>query len=189
MNLNGPIVIIGFMGSGKTAVARALARRLNLPIVDLDNTIAEQHGRTAAQLIREDGEPVFRSIETKVLHQLLERGERSVISLGGGAWITETNRRLIDQYGCVSVWLDASFELCWLRIEASAEDRPLGRTREQAEELFRVRQPVYQQATIHLSVHSAESVDSIVDRLVPQINTENTDNSPSQKSCYPCPSV
>lgn len=165
MNLNGPIVIIGFMGSGKSAIARALARRLDLPIVDLDNRIAEQHGRTAAQLIREDGEPVFRSIETKVLHQLLERGERSVISLGGGAWITEANRRLIDQYGCFSVWLDTPFELCWQRIEASKEDRPLGRTREQAEQLFRVRQPFYQQATIRLPVHAGENLDSLVARF------------------------
>ncbi|HKS10199.1 MAG TPA: shikimate kinase [Pyrinomonadaceae bacterium] len=165
MNLNGSIVIIGFMGCGKTAVARALAHRLDLPIADLDNTIAKQLGRTAAQLIREDGEPVFRSIETKVLHQLLERGERSVISLGGGAWITEANRRSIDQYRCVSVWLDSPFELCWQRIEASAEDRPLGQTREQAEQLFRVRQPVYQQATIRLQIKADESLDSIVDRL------------------------
>lgn len=182
MNQNGPIVIIGFMGCGKTAVARALARRLDLPIVDLDNIIAEQYGRTAAQLIREDGEPVFRSIETKALHQLLERGERRVISLGGGAWITEANRRSIDQYSCVSVWLDTPFDLCWQRIQASAEDRPLGRTREQAEQLYRVRQPVYQQATIRLPVQADESLDSLVDRLVPQINTDYTDkNPPSQK--------
>lgn len=181
MNLKGPIVIIGFMGCGKTAVARALARRLDLPIVDLDDVIAKQHGRTAAELIREDGEPVFRSIETKVLHQLLESGERSVISLGGGAWIPEANRRLIAQYSGVSVWLDTPFELCWQRIEASSEDRPLGRTREQAEQLFRARQPVYQQATIRLPVQPDETLDSVVDRLVPQVNTENTDRRYSQK--------
>jgi len=164
-------VIVGFMGCGKTAVARALARRLNLPIVDLDNLIAEQHGRTAAQLIREDGEPTFRAIETKALRQLLESSVRGVIALGGGAWITEVNRRLIDEYNCVSVWLDTPFELCWQRIEASSEDRPLGRTREQAEQLFRARQPVYQQARIRLPVQADESLDSVVDRLVPQINT------------------
>ena len=165
MKLTGPIVIIGFMGCGKTAVARALAHRLNLPMVDLDAVIAEQHGRTAAQLIREDGEPAFRAIETKALHQLLESGSQSVISLGGGAWITEVNRRLIDQYSCVSVWLDTPFDLCWQRIETSAEDRPLGRTREQAEELYRVRQPIYQQATIRLPVQTGETLDTIVARL------------------------
>ena len=165
MNRNGPIVIIGFMGCGKTAVAHALARRLNLPMVDLDRTIAQQHKRTAAQLIREDGEPAFRSIETKALHQLLERGKQGVIALGGGAWITDVNRKLIDQYRCVSVWLDTPFDLCWQRIEASEEDRPLGRTREQAEQLYRTRKPVYQEAEIRVSVQPHESLDTIVARL------------------------
>jgi len=165
MKLTGPIVIVGFMGCGKTAVARALAQRLNLPMVDLDAVIAEQHGRTAAQLIREDGEPAFRAIETKALHQLLESGSRNVMSLGGGAWITEVNRKLIDQYSCVSVWLDTPFDLCWQRIAASDEDRPLGRTREQAEQLYRARRPVYQQATIRLPIHTDETLDTIVARL------------------------
>lgn len=182
MNLTGPIVIIGFMGCGKTAVARALARRLDLPIVDLDGVIAEQHGRTAAQLIREDGEPAFRAIETKALHQILESSSRGVIALGGGAWITELNRSLIDQYNCVSVWLDTPFELCWQRIEASAEDRPLGRTREQAEQLYRIRRPVYQQAAIHLPVRADETIDNIAARLEtrvrPQTNTDYTEKNP-----------
>lgn len=174
MNLTTPIVIIGFMGCGKTAVARALARRLNLPTVDLDGVIAEQQGRTAAQLIHEDGEPAFRAIETRALHQLLEAGTQSVIALGGGAWITEANRRLIDQYSCVSVWLDAPFDLCWQRIEASDEDRPLGRTREQAEQLYRARQPLYQQATIRLAIEVHETLDSIVARL--EVKLLATDN-------------
>jgi len=165
MKPTGPIVIVGFMGCGKTAVARALARRLELPMTDLDNVIAEQHGRTAAQLIREEGEPAFRAIETKALHQLLESSARAVIALGGGAWITEVNRKLIDQYNCVTVWLDTPFELCWQRIQASDEDRPLGRTREQAEHLYRARRPVYQQATIRVSIQAHETVDSIVLRL------------------------
>lgn len=166
MNLAGPIVIVGFMGCGKTAVAHALARKLNVPMVDLDRTIANQHGRTAAQLIREDGEPAFRAIETKTLHQLLETGQRGVIALGGGAWITDVNRKLIGQYNCTSVWLDTPFELCWQRIEASEEDRPLGRTREQAEQLYRARKPVYQQATIRVPVAPHETLESIVVRLL-----------------------
>ncbi len=165
MKPTGSIVIIGFMGCGKTAVARALGRRLNLPMADLDAVIAKRHGRTAAQLIREDGEPAFRAIETKALRQLLDSGTRGVISLGGGAWITQANRSLIDRYSCVSVWLDTPFDLCWQRIEASQEDRPLGRTREQAKQLYHERQPVYQQAKVHLPLQAQETLDSIVTRL------------------------
>ncbi len=161
----GPIVIIGFMGCGKTAVARAVASRFELPMVDLDEVIAEEYGRTAAQLIREDGEATFRSIETKALYELLDSGARGVIALGGGAWITEANRKLVEQYGCASVWLDTPFDLCWERIEASAEDRPLGRTREQAEELYHTRQRIYQQARIRVPVQAHETIDSIVSHL------------------------
>lgn len=175
MNHTGPIVIVGFMGCGKTAVAHALARRLNLPVMDLDRVIAERQGRTPAQLICEDGEPAFRAIETKVLHQQLENGGRGVIALGGGAWITEINRKLTDWYGCVSVWLDTPFDLCWQRIEASEEDRPLGRTREQAEQLYRARQPLYRQATISLAIQAEETVDNIVTRLEAVLATEDTD--------------
>jgi shikimate kinase len=165
------IVITGFMGCGKTEVARALARRLNAPMFDLDEIIAKQQGRTAAELIREDGEPMFRSIETKALHELLESGAAGVIALGGGAWIPEANRRLIDQYGCITVWLDVPFDVCWQRIAASEEDRPLGRTREQARELFSVREPIYKLARIRLALMDQENLDNVATRVADALET------------------
>jgi shikimate kinase len=161
----GPIVITGFMGCGKTEVARALAGRLGLAMLDLDTEILKQQGRTVAQLIVEDGEPAFRAIETDTLRALLQTGTASVIALGGGAWITDENRKLIGQHNGVSVWLDTPFAVCWQRIESSSDDRPLGRTREQAERLFQLRQPVYQLATIPVPVMAHEHLDSIVARL------------------------
>jgi len=165
MKLAGPIVITGFMGCGKTEVARALAARLNLPVLDLDAEILQQHGRTAAQLIDQDGEPAFRGIETATLRNLLQRNLASVIALGGGAWITGENRALVSQHNGVSVWLDTPFEVCWQRIASSAEDRPLGRTREDAEQRFQARQPIYQLATIHVPVLAHEDPAKIVDRI------------------------
>lgn len=161
----GPIVITGFMGCGKTEVARALANRLNLVFADLDQKIFAQTGRTAAQLITEEGEPKFRAVETKTLRKLLFNRAAGVIALGGGAWITDENRELISEHNGLSVWLDAPFELCWQRIAASAENRPLGRSREQAEQLYRRRRPVYQLATIHVLVQAHEPIESIVARL------------------------
>lgn len=165
MKLPGPIVITGFMGCGKTEVARALAERLNLPMTDLDAEILKQHGRTAAQLIDEEGEPAFRNIETEVLRELLQNNSAGVIALGGGAWITNENRALVSEHNCVSVWLDTPFEVCWRRIASSSEDRPLGRTREDAEQRFRLRQPIYQLATIHLPVLAHENAAGIVARI------------------------
>lgn len=159
-----PIAITGFMGCGKTEVARRLARRLGLPMIDLDELIAEREGRTAAQLIVEEGEQAFRLIETTTLREALETGI-FIVSLGGGAWITEANRELISRCGGLSVWLDTPFELCWQRIEASSEDRPLGRSREQAEELYRRRHPIYQLADIRVPVVAHEPLESLLDRV------------------------
>ena len=159
------IVITGFMGCGKTKVARELAHKLNAVMVDLDDQITKRVGRSPAQLIVEDGEAAFRAVETDTLRELLQSGVASVIALGGGAWIQKTNRELLDEYSCLSVWLDAPFEMCWTRIASSQEDRPLGRTREQALALYEQRRPVYELANVHIPVRE-ESVQDLVSRLL-----------------------
>jgi shikimate kinase len=159
------IVITGFMGSGKTRLARELARRLNLKIIDLDDRVTEREGRSPAQLIVDEGEEPFRLIESDVLRELLETDGTCVIALGGGAWIVDANRQIIDEYSCLSVWLDVPFEVCWSRIETSGEDRPLGRTRDQANALYDLRRPIYQLAKIHVQVTGEVDLDSLVTQL------------------------
>ncbi len=161
-----PIVITGFMGCGKSKVARELARRLDVLFVDLDEKIAQREGRSPAQLIVEEGEPAFRSIESATLREVLKTKTAGVIALGGGAWIEEQNRATIDQYGCTSVWLDAPFDVCWSRIETSAEDRPLGRTRSQALELYQRRRPLYQLAQFRIEVQGHETIETLVARII-----------------------
>jgi shikimate kinase len=158
------IVITGFMGSGKTSVARELARRLDLAMVDLDERITEREGRSSAQLIIDEGEKAFRAIESEVLRELLEKDTASVIALGGGAWIEEVNRILINHHSCLSVWLDVPFEVCWSRIEASGDDRPLVRTREQAQALYDRRRSVYELAKLHIQ-SSDEDLEDLISRL------------------------
>ena len=158
------LIITGFMGCGKTWVARELARRLNLEMIDLDEVITEREGRSPAHIIVEDGETGFRAIESEVLRGLLETKAEGVIALGGGAWIEEANRELIHQYEWLSVWLDAPFETCWGRIEASGDDRPLGKTKEQAQALFDHRRPIYKLADVHMVV-ADDSVNDLVDRI------------------------
>jgi shikimate kinase len=152
------------MGCGKTKVARELGRRLNAVMVDLDDKITKRIGRSPAQVIVEKGEAAFRIVESDTLRHVLQLGEAKVIALGGGAWIQQANRELIEKYSCTSVWLDAPFELCWARIEASQEDRPLGRTREQALALFEKRRPVYELADIHVRIRE-ENVEELVSRI------------------------
>ncbi len=150
------IVIVGFMGAGKTTVARELARLLNCQAIDLDELITERQRRTPAEVIEQSGEAEFRRIETETLRQLLNEragdSEKCVIALGGGAWTLQTNRDLIKAHEGFSIWLNAPLDLCWQRIEAGRELRPLAPSRETAEELHGQRRPVYELAKMHIVI-------------------------------------
>jgi shikimate kinase len=169
------IVITGFMGCGKSEVARELARRLNVQMIDLDEQITASTGRTPAQLITESGEPAFRAVETDTFGELLQKNEAGVIALGGGAWIEAANRELIEQHDCQSVWLDAPFAVCWERISASTDERPLGKTIEQAEARYNLRKPIYALARIHIPVAGSDDVDELVSRIEGLNMTDTSD--------------
>lgn len=158
---NALIIITGFMGSGKSTVARALARRLNAEMVDLDEEIVKEEGRSPGQILEEDGEPSFREIETRVLCGVLQRDGAAVIALGGGAWTLPRNRDLITAYEGISVWLDAPFHLCWQRILAVGDERPLARNEQEARSLYSERRASYECADLQLAATENKSADAI----------------------------
>jgi shikimate kinase len=171
MERRRPIVITGFMGCGKTEVARALARRLEAEMLDLDEFITRETGRTPAKLIDEDGEPAFRDIEFEALTNVLENKNIEVLALGGGAWIQFRNRELLTENESLIVWLDTPFQVCWTRIESAGEDRPLGRTKEQAHELYKSRLPTYQLATMRVHAEAEDTPSDIAARIQIQLES------------------
>jgi shikimate kinase len=152
------------MGCGKTAVAQMLAELLNRKVIDLDEFITRQHGRTPAEIINEDGEAAFRSTETSALKELLDGEFDGVLSIGGGGWIDSTNRRLLE-HRAITVWLDAPFDVCWERIESGQEVRPMAPTKYKAKALFEQREPVYRLAEIRVGTRRDESLESLVSRV------------------------
>lgn len=152
------------MGCGKTAVAQMLAALLARRVVDLDEHITRQYKRTPAEIINEDGEPAFRSVETSALKDLL-RDFDGVLSIGGGGWIESTNRRLLEDTGAITIWLDTPFEVCWQRIESGREVRPMAPTKDKAKALFDERKPVYQTALIRIAAQPEEPLESLVERV------------------------
>ncbi len=164
--MNPRIVIVGFMGSGKTTVAEALARQLGCRAIDLDSFIAERGGRSPAEIIAQDGEPAFRQIETDALLEVLEKKDIRVIALGGGAWTIKANRALVARHVCLSVWLDAPFELCWKRIISGKAVRPLAPDRGTAERLYDDRRASYVLSERHLKVSSEDSARSLADKIL-----------------------
>jgi shikimate kinase len=155
------IIITGFMGSGKSTVARTLAQLRHCGMVDLDDVIAAAEGRSAGTIIEVDGEPRFRELERQALLEVLKTEGDLVVALGGGAWMSETNRHVIKAHNATSVWLDAPFELCWKRIEPLVGQRPLAQNKPAALKLFSERTSCYELADFRVSVTEQKSAEEI----------------------------
>lgn len=168
------IVITGFMGAGKTTVAAALAHLLGCASVDLDDIITAREGRTPQQLIDEEGEAAFRDAETSALLEVLGDEAARVVALGGGAWTLERNRRLVTARGCLAVWLDAPFRLCWQRInDDRGEDRPNARDPRRARALYDARRPSYALAPLRVGVtHERAAADIAAEILRAALSDE-----------------
>ena len=121
------LVLVGFMGSGKTAVGQEVAKALSMPFVDLDREIVARAGRSIAEIFREGGEPEFRRLEKAELSRVL-RGTGRVVAPGGGAVLDDESwRRILD--GNVVVYLRASPTALLRRIRKREERRTPAGTR------------------------------------------------------------
>ena len=135
MSLKKTVVLVGMMGSGKTAVGKAIAAELQVLFKDSDQEISIAANRSIAEIFERDGEPFFRSVEAKVLERLLQ-GPPCVLSTGGGAFMFGNNRELISKLG-ISVFLSADLELLWDRVR-SKDTRPLLKTENPKATLSRI---------------------------------------------------
>ena len=165
--MNHRFVILGFMGCGKTTVASALARQLECKFIDLDSFITEDQGRSPAEIIEQEGEPAFRQIESLALTKVLKDRDARVIALGGGTWTIPANRTLTALHDCVTVWLDAPFEVCWQRIIGSGKTvRPLAPDRETAKVRYHSRRDDYALAGRHILVDETDSAEMIARQVL-----------------------
>jgi len=159
----GRVYLVGFMGSGKTAVGRRVAQRLGLPFVDLDAEIERTSGLTVRALFENFGEAAFRERETLFLEGT-EAIPAAVVATGGGAYVREGNRDLIRRLG-VAVFLDVPFQVVSRRMGGKT-DRPLFQTPEQAARLFAERAPFYRMGSIPVTLAGDETVEESADRVL-----------------------
>ena len=174
------ILITGFMAAGKTTVAAALAQRLECRMLDLDQFIVEREGRSIAKIIDDEGEQQFREIEERALNEALENDTARIIALGGGTWTSERNREAITQHNALTIWLDASFELCWRRITSDGEMRPLARDQEITRRLYQERRAVYELAAIRIRVNAADDSETIVNEILNALPRRTTKERPNR---------
>jgi shikimate kinase len=155
------LYLVGFMGAGKTTVARALGRRIGWRVEDIDARIEARERRSVAAIFARDGEPYFRQAEKSVLSELLP--ERNVVvATGGGTFADPDNRTVMLADGAVA-WLDAPLRRILDRVPPDGR-RPLASDREQMEQLFLRRNAAYSQA--HIRIDASRPVDEVVERLL-----------------------
>lgn len=169
------VLLVGFMGSGKTSVGRALSRLLGWPFRDFDEEIEAETGRTIPEIFRGRGESHFRRLEARIGRRLLDH-ERVVLASGGG-WAVAPGRLDAVPEGTLTVWLRVSAEEAVRRVRSEGPERPLLDTEDpvaRARELLAEREPSYQNADFVLDSESA-SPDGLARTILKHIRVHDAE--------------
>lgn len=163
------VYLIGFMGTGKSTVARNLAKKYHFHVAEMDEEIAEKEKKSIPQIFSEYGEAYFRNIETEYLKEL-QTVKNKVVSCGGGVFLREENVKLMKKSGEV-VLLTASPEVIYERVK-NDNSRPLlkGRkTKEAIKELMDERQKRYEEAADIIVSTDGKSPEEICEEIMKKL--------------------
>ncbi len=164
------IALIGFMGTGKSSVGRALAKKLGWKFIELDATIEQNAGKPIPQIFKQDGEIVFREIEIQTVKDIA-RGKHIVISCGGGVVLNKINIDRLKEHGVV-VYLMASPAAISKRTSRDKLVRPLLNVEDpvgRIKELLKFRKPFYERAADITINTSRLTVEEVAEEIVKQI--------------------
>jgi shikimate kinase len=171
----GNLVLIGFMGSGKSSVGREIARRYQLRFLDTDSVIRHKYGKSIAEIFAVYGESAFREEEHQVLLRMRD-ARRLVLATGGGIVLQPRNRAILRSIGPV-VWLTAEEEIIWERVSRN-QNRPLLQTadpRSTIRSMMRTRNPLYRE-TADVAVETSDlSHQEVANRILVAIRAWEKD--------------
>ncbi|MBO5160371.1 MAG: shikimate kinase [Lachnospiraceae bacterium] len=161
------IVLMGFMGAGKTTVGKRLAKALSCEFIDTDERIEKEQGRKISDIFAEDGEQAFRDMETDLLKRLQDSKDTFVLSIGGGMPVREENRALLRKIGTV-VYLKTSKDEIIRRVSGDTK-RPLlqgGALEEKVTSLMNAREHIYMETAHREVVTDGKYPQQIVEELM-----------------------
>ena len=155
------LYLVGFMGAGKSTIARAVGRRLGWRVEDIDERIEARERRSVASIFAQNGEAYFRQLERQMLGELLPQ-RHVIVATGGGTFVEPDNRALMLSDGAVA-WLDVPLGQVLKRVPNDGR-RPLAADRAAMEQLYRRRQLAYAEA--HVRIDSSRPVPEVVELLL-----------------------
>lgn len=156
------IVLVGFMGAGKSSVGLALSRNLGWPFEDLDERIEARERRSIADIFEQSGEAAFRQMEHAALQSLIRdlAASPKVVAVGGGAFAQTINAELLREAGFPTVFLDAPVEELFRRCNEQPLNRPLRRELQEFRRLYDARRPCYLTAALRVET-TGKDVDTV----------------------------
>ncbi|MEC8100103.1 MAG: shikimate kinase [Pseudomonadota bacterium] len=168
------IVLVGFMGSGKTSIGRALAKKLNYLHIDTDKVIEKEKNMNISNIFDFYGENYFRELEQDIIIKIINNNIKSVISLGGGSFLNIKIRENIQKL-CISVWLNADIDIIYDRISNSKNIRPVLsklKNKSDLESLLNKRNLIYKEADIKIDINNL-SKNSLIEKVFQDLRFNN----------------
>ncbi|HEX9636473.1 MAG TPA: shikimate kinase [Acidobacteriota bacterium] len=157
------IALLGVRGAGKSTVGAALAKRLDLPFHELDDSIEAQAGLGLAEIFAVHGEHYYRRLERETLRRLLGKGEPAVLAVSGGL-VTDRESYDLLRERCTTVWLKARPQDHWQRVVRQGDRRPMAASphaRAELKALLATREPLYKQAALTIDTSAARSAAQV----------------------------
>lgn len=161
------IILIGYMGSGKTTLGKKLSFRERIAFLDTDKMIEQKQGKAVSEIFDEEGENAFRQMETECLKEILDYSDRYIISVGGGLPLKEENRKLLKELGTV-LYLRARPDTIYGRLKNDTTrpllrgDDPEGKIRTMIE----IREPVYRETADLIIDVDEKGYETIIGEII-----------------------
>ena len=169
------IALIGFMGTGKTVVGKALAEKLGKEFIELDSLIEQKAGKTIPEIFQQDGEIAFREREIEITKQISGK-KNAIIACGGGIVLNKINIDLLSQE-CVIVYLTASPSAILKRTRGDESERPLLKAPDKishVKELLKLRQPFYERAA-DIKINTTRlDIGSVAEQIIEKVKDDES---------------
>ncbi len=154
------IVLVGYMGSGKSIIGRLLSEKTAIPFIDLDSEIEKVEKKLIKSIFSEKGEMYFRKLEHQVFRDLMKSNQNVIISTGGGTPCYANNHEFLIQNGVISIYLKASIETLFSRLNNEKTKRPLLQNKTNEEMIEFIAIHLFERSFFYSKCTSTISVDN-----------------------------